>query len=434
MRIADKDDLAMHRRTVLALTAAALAAPAAAVARQGDPRILPPTPPPSATPASMLGATGDGYFIDWLNDFYPRALLGGASRAVMDQALSGVSPDPRVMAHDTAQPEFAKPVGDYVRAQLSAARITAGRARGAAVQQFPWIEARFGCPRDILLGVWAMESNFGAIQGQMDVVRCLATLAALGRRRPWAERELLAAFQILGSGQTPGARLTGSWAGAMGQTQFLPSTYLDDGVDADGDGRIDIWNSAPDALASAANLLAKGGWRRGEGWAKEVLLAPRFDVSLSDGPREPPAWWATQGASRADGLPWTELDAAAPCALLLPSGARGPAFLALPNHFVIRKYNNSLAYALAVGLLADGFAGAPPLVTPWPAETPLSLEDRLAAQGALARLGYDPGALDGVIGSNARAALKAWQKSQGLPADGYLTPTLVVRLKAQAAT
>jgi hypothetical protein len=219
----------------------------------------------------------------------------------------------------------------------------------------------------------------------------------------------------------------------MGQTQMIPTAYLSDGVDGDGDGRVDIWTSAPDALASAANLLAKAGWRRGVGWAREVILAPGFDVSLVEGPQETPDWWAQKGARRADSLPWTAEDAAASCELLLPSGAQGPAFLALPNHFVIRKYNNSLAYALAVGLLADGFAGAPPLTKPWPSEVPLSLDDRLAAQGALQRLGYDPGPLDGVIGARARAALRAWQKSQGLTADGYLTPALIARLKSIAA-
>jgi len=424
--------VSLRRRTVLALGAAAFAAPAAALG-QPDPAAAPP-PPAGATPtpAERLGAAGEGYFIDWLNDFYARALSQGAPREVLDQALSGVAPDPRVLAHDTAQPEFARPVGDYIKGSVSAARIAAGQARRDAVPQFLGIEAQFGCPRDILLGVWAMESNFGQIQGQMDVVRSLATLAALGRRRPWAEHELLAAFQIMASGHAPGPRLLGSWAGAMGQTQMLPSTYLADGVDADGDGRIDIWTSAPDALASAANLLAKGGWRRGEGWAYEALLSPGFDYALSEGPRQTPDWWAQQGAVRADGVAWRGPDAVAPCLLLLPSGAQGPAFLALPNHFAIRKYNNSMAYALAVGLLADRFSGAPPLVGPWPAETPLSLDDRLAAQGALARLGYDPGPLDGVFGAKARAALRAWQKVQGIIADGYLTPSLIARLKAQA--
>lgn len=417
----------MRRRDLLSFAVcAAAAAPAAALAQ---------TPPAvtALTPADLLGASGEAYFLDWLNDFYARAVALGLPRSVVDQALSGLSSDPRVIAHDGAQPEFARPVGDYVRAQMSGGRVAAGQARRDAIPQFAAIERDYGPPRDILLGVWAMESGFGATQGQMDVVRALATLAALGRRRPWAEGELIAALEILASGRAPGPRLLGSWAGAMGQVQMIPSTYLSDGVDADGDGRIDIWGSAPDALASAANLLAKAGWRRGEGWAREVILGPRFDVSLTEGPAQTPEAWAQSGARRADGLAWTALDAAAPSILLLPSGAQGPAFLALPNHFVIRKYNNSMAYALSVGLLADAFAGAGPLVTPWPAETPLSLDQRLAAQGALNRLGYNPGALDGVIGAKAREALRAWQKASGLTPDGYLTPALVARLAAAAA-
>ncbi|HEY1930205.1 MAG TPA: lytic murein transglycosylase [Caulobacteraceae bacterium] len=424
----------MRRRTLLRLAASALAAPTAVFAQtSAAPPGADASAPAAPRPSDLLGASGEGYFIDWLNDFYVRALGTGVSRSLLDQALSGLSPDPRVMAHDTAQPEFARPVGDYIRASVTAGRIAQGRTLRASIAQFTAIETTYGCPRDVLLGVWAMESNFGHSQGDLDVVRSLATLAALGRRRPWAEGELLAALQILASGKSPGAHLMGSWAGAMGQTQMVPTAYLADGVDEDGDGRVDIWSSAPDALASAANLLAKAGWRRGEGWAREVRLSPGFDVSLVEGPQETPDWWTQKGAHRADGLPWSGADATASCVLLLPSGAHGPAFLALPNHFVIRKYNNSLAYALAVGLLADGFAGGQPLATPWPPETPLSLDDRLAAQGALQRLGYDPGPLDGVIGARARAALRAWQKAQGLTADGYLTPELIARLKAATA-
>jgi membrane-bound lytic murein transglycosylase B len=275
-----------------------------------------------------------------------------------------------------------------------------------------------------------MESKFGAQMGGMDIIRCLATLAALGRRRAWAESELMAALKILADGDAPRERLKGSWAGAMGQTQMLPSTYLSSAADGDGDGKRDIWGSAPDALASAANLLAKDGWRRDEDWAREVILPAGFDYGLSEGPSEVPYWWAGKGALRADGAAWSAADAAAKCILLLPSGAAGPAFLALPNHFVIRKYNNSLAYALAVGLLADAFAGAPPLVRPWPQETPLSLDDRLAAQTALASLGYNPGQADGVIGLGTRQALRAWQQAEGIPADGYLSTEVVARLKA----
>jgi membrane-bound lytic murein transglycosylase B len=384
------------------------------------------------TPADLLGATGEAYFITWLNDFYARSLAAGFSRPLLDRELSGLSPDPRVAAQDAQQPEFARPVSDYIRNAISESRVAAGRAKRESITQFASIEQAYGVPRDILIAVWAMESDFGALQGNFDIVRSLATLAAAGRRRPWAEGELLAALRILAAGKVTRAKLKGSWAGAMGQTQLLPSTYLSCAVDADGDGQRDIWGSAPDALASAANLLVKGGWRRGEGWAREVILPAGFDYGLSEGPLQPPSWWQAKGARRADGLPWTREDAAASAMLILPSGATGPAFLVLPNHFAIRSYNNSIAYALGIGLLADRFAGGGPLKTPWPHETPLSLTDRLDAQSALIKLGFNPGQPDGVVGTGTRAALRAWQKSMGVTADGYLSPDMVRRLRAAA--
>jgi hypothetical protein len=218
----------------------------------------------------------------------------------------------------------------------------------------------------------------------------------------------------------------------MGQTQFLPSNYLSTAVDFDGDGRRDIWGSDSDSLASAANLLKKGGWKPGVGWAKEVILPAGFDYGLAEGPREVPSWWEATGVKRADGLPWTAADAASPAGLILPAGWSGPAFLALPNHFAIRTYNNSTSYALGIGLLADRFAGGGPLVAAWPVETPLSLADRMAAQIALGRLGFDPGPADGVVGAGTRKALRAWQADRKLPADGYLSSDMVARLKAQA--
>ena len=383
----------------------------------------------ASSPAELLGAAAEPYFRDWLNGFYARSLLEGLPQRVLTEAFSGLSPDPRVLARDGRQPEFARPVSDYVRGAVTASRIAEGRQRRRAVPQFDQIERNWGCPRDVLLAIWAMESGFGASQGDMDVVRSLATLAASGRRRDWAESELTAALRIMASGRTGGRRLLGSWAGAMGQTQMLPSVYLSDGVDADGDGRVDIWTSAADALGSAAKLLSTAGWRRGESWARHVRLEPGFDLSLSEGPRLTTDEWAGRGAVRHDGGPWGDADPAAAAQLLLPCGAQGPAFLAFPNHFVIRSYNNALAYALAIGLLADGFGGGDPLAIAWPHETPLSLEDRLASQTALASLGFDPGPLDGLIGARARAALRAWQKSQGIPADGYLSAAMVARLR-----
>jgi lytic murein transglycosylase len=425
----------MDRRVFLALAAAGVAGPALAqlaIPPTASPAAPSGAPTPIATPAGLLGATGEGYFIDWLNDFYAKALAAGVARAVLDSALSGLSPDPRVVALDSRQPEFARPVSDYVRSAMDPERIAVGRAKMHAVPELRTIELTWGVPPEILVAIWAMESRFGAHTGGMDVIRSLASLAALGRRRPWAEGELMACLKILAEGDASRATLRGSWAGAMGQTQMLPSTFLTYAVDGDGDGRRDIWNSAPDALASAANLLAHDGWRRDEGWAREVILPPGFDYGLAEGPADVPYDWAGRGAARADGLAWNKTEAAAPCVLLLPSGAAGPAFLALPNHFVIRKYNNSLAYALSIGLLADAFAGAPPLRAPWPQEAALSLNDRLAAQSALASLGYNPGNPDGVIGVSTRKALRAWQKAQRLPADGYLSPDMVRRLKAAA--
>jgi lytic murein transglycosylase len=392
-----------------------------------------PAPPQApATPVKPPTASGDMVFDAWAADFYPRAVAAGISPAVLDRAFAGLTPDPRVAALDSRQPEFSKPVGAYIQDVVTPGRSAIGARKLADVPGLDFIELSYGVPREILLGVWAMESGFGAIQGDYDVIRSMATLAAQGRRRGFAEHELISALKIIQSGEWPRERLKGSWAGAMGQTQFIPSSFLSTAVDGDFDGRRDIWNSPADALASAANLLAKGGWRAGQSWAREVIVPAGFDWSLSEGPKLTPAQWAAKGVVRADGLPWTAADADLPAQLAAPAGASGPAFLLFPNHFAIRKYNNSLAYALAVGLLADRFSGRAGLVTPWPAETPLSLADRMTAQRALAALGYDVGAPDGIVGMKTRAALRAWQKDQGLVADGYLSLALVQRLAAQA--
>jgi len=390
-----------------------------------------PTPPSAVTAAETGGQVAA--FNAWLEQFKPKAVAAGVPQAVVDRELNGLTPNPRVISLDGRQPEFSKPVGDYIKGVISDDRVAVGRGKRDALPFLPSVEQRYGVPRDILLAVWAMESAFGKIQGDFDVVRSMASLAADGRRRAWAEGELIAALKIIASGEDTRDQLKGSWAGAMGQTQFLPSNYLSTAVDFDGDGRRDIWRSDADSLASAANLLAKGGWKPGVGWAKEVILPAGFDYSLAEGPREVPSWWEAKGVKRADGLPWTAADAAQPAGLILPAGAAGPAFLALPNHFAIRKYNNSTSYALGIGLLADRFGGGGPLVASWPVEAPLSLGDRMAAQIALARLGFDPGPADGVIGAGTRKALRAWQQSRQLPADGYLSSDMVGKLKAQAA-
>jgi membrane-bound lytic murein transglycosylase B len=407
----------MHRRSFLALTAASCALSASAAAE--------------VRPSGLLGAAGDDAFLSWLDGFYSRELGAGWSTTALAAVLSGLAPDPRVLSSNAGQPEFATPIGVYVQHRVTPDTIALGRRKRDGVAQLGAIRETYGVPGDILTAIWGMETGFGANQGGMDVVRCLATLAAEDpRRKAWAETQLEACLKIVATNAAGRAALRGSWAGAMGQTQLIPSTFLSTAVNADGKGKPDIWNSSADALASAANLLMKAGWQRGEGWAVEVRLAPKFDYGLSEGPKQPPSWWADKGARRADGRAWSAADAASQAVLLLPAGADGPAFLAFPNHFVIRTYNNSLAYALSVGLLADRIGGAAPLVTAWPKETPLSLEDRMEAQQTLAKLGYSPGPPDGQIGLGTRQALRAWQKDRGLPADGYLSPAMIARLKA----
>ena len=422
----------MDRRSFIVLTLAGCATP------QVD---APTGPAPPAAPEGQSGApatplaasSGDPTFESWMRGFYFRAREAGVPAGVLDRELAGLTPDPRVSTLDSRQPEFSKPVGDYIKGVVSDDRIAQGRRFRDSLSYLGAMEQRHGVPREIALAVWAMESAFGKIQGDMDIVRSLATLAADGRRRAWAEGELIAALKIIGSGEAPRVRLKGSWAGAMGQTQFLPSVFLSTAVDGDGDGVRDIWGSTPDALFSTANYLARASWRPGESWAREVILPPGFDYFVVEGPKETPIAWADKGVKRADGLPWSSADKAAPAGLILPSGAAGPAFLVFANHMAIRRYNNSTAYALGVGLLADRFGGEGPLVTAWPYEVPLSLDDRMAAQTALARLGFDPGPADGVIGAGTRTALRAWQKARGLPADGYLSIAMVRKLRDEAS-
>ena len=384
----------------------------------------PPTPTPRPQPAPPSAAWPDQPgFEGWKQGFLSRH--GGQRRAYYDQLLSGLTPDPDVVRLDGAQPEFSRPAGDYVKS-ATAARIAEGRRRTDAV---PWsVTQRFGVPTEILVAIWAQESSFGRIQGTKDVIRSLATLAYDGRRRDWAEGQLKHALDIVIDGRRDRAGLVGSWAGAMGQTQFMPDNYLRLGVDQDGDNHVDIWGSDADALASAANLLAQAGWKRGQRWGYEVRLPQGFDSAEAEGPRHPWSFWARRGVTLAGGGAPTQAEASEDAVILLPQGARGPAFLALPNHYVIRRYNNSVSYALAIGLIADGVEGRPGLVATWPNDAPLSRDQRIGAQASLNRMGYDTGGVDGVIGANTRAALRHWQAANGRLADGYLTAALADEL------
>jgi lytic murein transglycosylase len=411
----------MDRRAFLFMTVAGLLQPEQSVPPAGSPDTTGGPDPQTAA------------FQAWLRDFMVRAIAAGWPAELVTQEMSGLTVNPRVIELDTRQPEFVRSTGDYVRQSVTEDRILNGRRRRAEVAQFPEIEARFGVPSEILTGIWSQESAYGQIQGDLDVIRSLASLASDGRRRDWAETQIFAAFRMIQEGDATREQMKGSWAGAMGQTQLIPEAFLTTAVDGDGDGRRDIWGSSADALASAGNLMMKDGWRRGESWAREVRLPEGFDYAVTEGPRKTPVEWAELGVRRADGLPFNEVDKAIPCQLIVPAGAGGPAFLIFPNHMVIRRYNNSTAYALSVGLLADRIAGMGPLTVAWPAEPPLSTDDRVGAQKALMALGFDPGAADGVIGVNTRVALRGWQKAKGLPADGHLTQGLSKQLQAEAA-
>lgn len=385
---------------------------------------------PAVTPVPI---TAYASFEEWKQAFIQKAVMQGFDPVFVTQAFDGVQPLASVTASDSQQPEFSKPTSSYIRQAVSPARAAAARARLDANANAGEIEAQFNVPKCLLGGIWSMESDLGRVQGNIDVLSALATLAYNGRRRVWAEGELIAALTILRDHGIARDNLKGSWAGAMGQTQFMPDSYLSLGVDGDHDGKVDIWNSDSDALASTANLLAKAGWKPGEAWAVEVLLpATGFDYYLADTQKLKPAAWAALGVKRADGGYFTPAEADEDATLLLPSGVKGPAFLVLPNHYVIRKYNNSTSYALAVGMIADGICGKPALVTPWPVEPPLSLDQRLKSQQALKNAGFDPGTIDGVIGVGTRMAIRNWQRANNLPADGYLSFDLANRFVAMA--
>ncbi|MBU1325012.1 MAG: lytic murein transglycosylase [Alphaproteobacteria bacterium] len=421
-------------KVLLVLTVAACApmveAPPMPVTLPPEPRPEQPVrPTPQPEPQRPAEATVDQAGFDgWKEGFLNRH--GGARRAEYARELEGLTPDPSVLRLDRNQPEFSRPAGAYVQNAVTPARIAQAKQRADRV---PWeVVQRFGVPTEILLAIWAQESAFGAVQGDMDVIRSLATLAHDGRRRDWAEAQLKNALDIVVDGRRSRTGLKGSWAGAMGQTQFMPDNYLRLGVDQTGDGLVDIWGSDADALASAANLLAQAGWKRGQSWGYEVILPPGFDYALAEGDARPWSFWAARGVRLAQGGVPTDAEAAEAATILLPQGARGPVFLALPNHYVIRRYNNSVSYALAIGLTADGVAGKPGLVTPWPEEAPISRDQRIGAQRALTALGFDTQGIDGVVGANTRAALRRWQTANGRLPDGHLTAALADELIALA--
>jgi len=379
-------------------------------------------------------ASADAGFQNWVQSFRSTATKNGISGATYDRAFRGVTAaDAEVLEKARYQPEFTAPVWDYFDNRVHENSITVGRQM--ARQWKPWldrIETKYGVDRHILLAIWSMESNYGEIlkndKVMRNVVRSLATLAYADKKRAkFARTQLLAALKILQSGDIDESHLTGSWAGAMGHTQFIPTSYQAYAVDADGNGKRDIWNSVPDALATAANLLRKNGWQAGKTWGYEVDLPegrklPGGSMSLSK--------WEGLGVTRANGKAFKRGSDNA--TLKAPDGRAGPAFLVTKNFFVLKNYNNADKYALAVGLLADEIAGYGGLVRDWDRPfTKLSFDEKQELQKRLSAHGYYDGKFDGKIGEGSKKAIKAFQAQAGLTQDGHPSMEVLSTLRRQ---
>jgi membrane-bound lytic murein transglycosylase B len=382
---------------------------------------------PLAMPAAT-NAKPSQTFAQWQAQFRAQALNTGIAASTFDAAFAGVTPDPAVVRADSSQPEFTRPVWEYLDGAISDLRVRKGqKLLDEQAQTLDAIERRYGVDRQVLVAIWGMESNFGQFMGDKSVIRSLATLGYEGRRPQFANEQLIAALQILQHGDIQPRGMLGSWAGAMGQTQFMPTTYNSHAVDFDGDGRRDIWNSSADALASAAHYLQASGWREGRAWGAEVRLPSGFDYALADADiRKPLSEWHALGIQTLPSLGAPDQQAS----LLLPAGHRGPAFLVLDNFRAILRYNNSSSYALAVGLLSERFRGLGQVSGSWPrGDLPLSRSERIELQELLATRGHQPGTADGIIGANTRKAIRGFQQTLGWPADGYPTHRLLDELR-----
>lgn len=369
-------------------------------------------------------------FQSFLQGLWPEAQKRGVSRATFEAAFAGVTPDPKVMELTRRQPEFRETTEQYLAKRVSDARISNGREKAQMWAQ--WLEAienHYGVDRYIVLSVWGNETNYGGYMGGHNVITALATLASNHYRGTYFRTELLNALDIIQQGHVAPRDMIGSWAGAMGHTQFMPSSFKSDAVDFTNDGRRDIWNTIPDALASTANYLKRRGWRTGETWGYEVALPRGFDFNRARRMgKVSVAQWMQMGVQRVNNQAFPRPSDEA--WLHLPAGARGPAFLMLRNFDVIKRYNNSNNYALAVGHLADRIRGGGPFVASWPPDDrPLSSHQALELQQLLSSRGFEVGKIDGKIGPNTRDAIQAFQAARGLPADGHPTQDLLNQLK-----
>lgn len=380
------------------------------------------------TLSSTLPSLGNS--ADFVRGLWPQAEARGVSRSAFEAAFSGYSYIPKIMELTRKQPEFSQTVQQYIDKRVTAGQASKGQAmRGEWAQTLAGAQQRWGVQPEIVLAIWGMETNFGGFMGGENTIHALATLTEGGYRADFFRDELLTALRIVSDGHVSPRDMVGSWAGAMGHTQFMPSSFMRYAVDYNGDGRKDIWNSVQDALGSTANYLNSFGWRPGETWGYEIRLPNGFDYAKArQMERAPLVQWQAMGIQRVSGKPFPRPNDVG--RLYMPAGASGPAFLLLPNFDVIKRYNNSDSYALAVGHLADRIIGGGSFVTPWPAgDYALSKAQRAEVQTLLARAGYDVGSPDGVIGPRTRAAVMAWQAKVGLPSDGHVSGRLLDALQ-----
>lgn len=381
--------------------------------------------------ASPVHAQSD--FDNWLDAFRRDAKAQGISPATLDAALSGLAPDQRVIELDHRQPEFLQTFTDYLGRRITADRVARGQAlldeNKALLDD---VEQKYGIPRTVLVAFWGLETHYGTVMGSLNVPSSLATLAWDDRRSEFFRRQLLDALRIIDAGHVSAADMTGSWAGAMGNMQFMPSTFRAYAVDGDGDGRIDVWHSLPDAMYSAANYLTRAGWHVNEPVAIEVRLPENFDWRQARvSHRLPVAEWAALGVKAADAATLPEIVGRA--AIVLPQGWQGPAFMVFDNFDVVMKWNRSVNYGLAVAQLSHQLAGGHAVSGGEGEAGALSVEQLKAMQQALNEMGFDAGTPDGLPGPRTQTAIRLYQALHQLPADGYPAPSVLAHIEQSHA-
>ncbi len=369
-------------------------------------------------------------FADWKSDFTARAVLKGYSPELLARTVGRAKINERAIERNDNQPEFTRPVWAYIESAASADRITRGRSElSDHADVFAEVEGRYSVPRHILTAIWGLETSYGRIMGDFDIVDSLSTFAFEGRRQRFGEQQLFAVLDLISSGEVREDQLRGAWAGAMGMTQFIPTTFRDYAVDFDGDGNKDLWTSERDALGSAANYLSRSGWRAGEPVMAEVLVPDDFDYGQLETVSKTINDWTALGVRPANGMRWGGNAGLLSAKLLAPAGSKGPKLLVFKNFDVLKRYNNSTSYVMGIASLGDALRGRSAIRTPWPKDDkPLSLEDKKRLQARLTELGYSTGGVDGQIGPNSRKAIRAWQRDNGVVADGYVEQTLLARI------